>query len=151
MNQKDYVPAENDRIDRTLRLIGAVEPRPGLEKRIAARLAHAEVSRPVRFLGLPRLAFGSAAVAVASVAIIAGSVNHSHRMLPLAPGVQLPGNSSGVLGTASGARVAPKAVAAPPNGRARSMRRTTAERNPPNGMAMPKGPLPQAEQTPQKP
>jgi hypothetical protein len=144
MNHQNHPPAMDERIDTTLRLIGSAEPRPGLEKRIAARLAHAPVSKPVRFFGLPRVAFASMAGALASAAIIAGSVNHSHRILPVAPGVQLTGNGSG-MGAAAGARVAPRPVAAPANGRARSMRKPGTELNPPNGVAVPKRPLPQGD------
>jgi hypothetical protein len=149
MNHPDHLPVIDDPVDSTLRLIGSVSPRPGLEKRIAARLAHAPVSKSARFFGLPRLAFASTAGLVACAAIIAGSVNHSRRILPVAPGMQLPGSTSGI-GTVSGARVAPKPVAAPSTGRARSVRKPGAESgpelNPPRGVAVPKRPVPQEDQ-----
>jgi hypothetical protein len=138
-----------DQIDRTLRLIGSAEPRPGIEKRIAARLAHEP--KTVRFLRLPRLAVASAAGLVASVAIIAGSVNHSRHMLPIAPGLPVSGAASSGIGAASTAKVAPKPIEPPAGGHARSMRgaahkagRATispdAQR--PEGVAVPKSPVP---------
>jgi hypothetical protein len=144
MNHENQSPSIDDRIDNVLQVLGSAEPRPGLEKRIAARLAHTPSHRPVRFFGLPRVAFATAAGAVASVAIIAGSVTHSHRILPIAPGVQLTGSGSGI-GAAAGARVASKPVAAPEHGRPRSMRKPGTELDPANGVAVPKRPLPQAQ------
>jgi len=136
-------------IDSTLRLIGSVHPRPGIEKRIAARLVHAPSTGSVRFLGLPRLVIASAAGLCASVAIVAGSVNHSRRLLPIAPGLQVHSNASSGLSTASATQVAPKPVTPPANGRARSMRKlgggraSAAEAQRPSGVAVPKNPLPQ--------
>jgi hypothetical protein len=134
----------------TLRLIGSVHPRPGIEKRIAARLAHPPVRSSVRFFGLPRMALASAAGMLASAAIIAGSVIHSHHLLPVAPGMQTLGVSSAGMGAAAAEKVAPKPVTAPPNGRARSMRRigagratATADGQRLSGVAVPKNPLPQ--------
>jgi hypothetical protein len=139
-----------DQIDSTLRLIGSVHPRPGIEKRIAARLVHAPRTGSVRFLGLPRLVIASAAGLCASVAIVAGSVNHSHRLLPIAPGLQVHSNASSGLSTASATQVAPKPVTPPANGRARSMRKlgggraaVAPEAQRPSGVAVPKNPLPQ--------
>jgi hypothetical protein len=111
-----------EQIDVTLRILGSVDPRPGLEQRIAARLADIPTRQSARLLGLPRFAFASAAGALAAVVIIAGSVNHSHRILPLAPGVQLPVGASTGFGPASAAQVAPKPIAPPAGGHARSMR-----------------------------
>jgi hypothetical protein len=150
MNHENGLPTIDHEIDRTLRLIGTVDPRPGLETRIAARLSQAPVEKSVRVFGLPRIAFASAAGVIASVAIIAGSVNHSHRILPVAPGVQLPGMTSGGAGAVSGARVTPRPVTAPATGRARSMRKPGAETNPqkPAGVAVPKGPVPQGDSKP---
>jgi hypothetical protein len=147
MNHGNHLSAMDERIDSTLRLIGSADPRPGLENRIVARLAQAPAGKSARFFALPGLAFASAALA-ASVAIVVGSVNHSQRILPVAPGVQLSGGSLGV-GTVSGARVAPKPVAAPSGGRARSMRKPGIEPGPQKGVAVPKGPLPQADPKPQ--
>jgi hypothetical protein len=144
----------DDRIDRTLRLLGSAEPRPGLEKRIAARLAHAPVQTPARFLVLPRFAVGAAGV-LACAGIIAGSVSHSRHLLPIAPGVQLQRNMDSGLGTAAAQKVAPKPVTPPLHGRARSMRKTgpgaagLTDVQKPDGVAVPKAPLPQNDASPQ--
>jgi hypothetical protein len=136
-------------IDRTLHLIGSVHPRPGIEKRIAARLADAPRSS-VRFLGMPRLVVASAAGVCASVAIVAGSVNHSRHLLPIAPGLQVHRSASSGLSTASSTQVAPRPVTPPSNGRARSMRKlgtgrasAAPEAQRPSGVAVPRNPLPQ--------
>ena len=148
-------PHFEDEIDRTLRLIGSADPRPGIEKRIAARLADAPARKTVRLLGLPRLAVASAAGLVASVAIIAGSVNHSRHLLPIAPGIPVPADASSGLGAAAAAKVAPKPVTPPPTGHARSMRKAGAGRatvSPdapkPDGVAVPKHPVAQVDQKP---
>jgi hypothetical protein len=160
-----------DQINRTLHLIGAADPRPGLEKRITARLAHVPVQDPsrksIRLMGIPRLAVASAAGLLAAVVIIAASVNHSRHLLPIAPGLQVPGDSSSGVGAASAEKVAPKPVIAPANGHARSVRQmgretaTEAQRKTgtgratispdaqkPDGVAVPKGPPPQVNPNP---
>jgi hypothetical protein len=145
--------ALDDQIDRTLHLIGSANPRPGIEKRIAARLAlvpaHAAARRSARFFGIPRLALASAAGLLASVAIIAASVNHSRHLLPIAPGLQMPGGASGGIDTASGKAVAPKPVTPPAHGRPRFVRKAGAtdakvssDAQKPDGVAVPKNPLP---------
>ena len=146
-----HTSAMEDQIDRTLRLIGSASPRPGIEKRIAARLACAPVNsaarKSIRFLGMPRLAVASAVGLLASIAIIAGSVNHSRHLLPVAPGLQIPGGTSGGVDAASGKAVAPKPVTPPPHGRPRFVRKAgTAKVSPdtqkPGGVAVPRNPLP---------
>jgi hypothetical protein len=137
----------NEQIDATLRLLGHAAPAPGLEDRVLTRLQYAPPVKSPRFFGLPRMAFAGATAAVACVAVIAGSVSHSHHMLPVAPGVQLPGGASSGIGAASAAHVAPQPVAASPSGRPRSVRKEHAgravispETQKPAGVAVPKNP-----------
>jgi len=161
----------DDQINRTLHLIGSANPRPGLEKRIAARLAHVPVyeisHKSSRFLGLPRLAVASAAGLLAAIVIIAASVNHSRHLLPIAPGLQVPGDPSSGVGAASAEKVAPRPVVAPANGHARSVRQIGRETSTdtqrktgtgratispdaqkPEGVAVPKNPPPQVNPNP---
>jgi hypothetical protein len=142
------------RIDLALQRLGSADPPPGMEDRIHARLArHEAVSfRSPRTFSLPRFAFATMAGVVACAAIIAGSINHSHRILPTAPGIQLPAGSSSGLGAASAAHVATKPVAPSPNERPRSMRKTvngraviSPEAQRPTGVAVPKNPAQQSE------
>ena len=113
-----------EQIDRTLHALGTAEPAAGMEDRIIARLVRAsEVSEERRsFFRLPQLAFGMAAAALACVMIVAGSINHSRHILPVAPGLQVPGITQPGIGAASGARVAPQPVTALPQDRPRSIR-----------------------------
>jgi hypothetical protein len=143
-----------DRIDYTLRMIGSVDPRPGIEKRITARLAdasaHTRIQGFSRIFGLPRLALASAAGMAACVAIIAGSVNHSRHMVPVAPGIQLISGPSDGVGAAAAVKVAPKPVAAPAHGRARSVRKAqnsaiTPDAQKPDAVGVPRTPLPQPQ------
>lgn len=140
----------DEQIDRTLRFIGSAAPRPGIEKRIAARLADASVAKSVRPFGLARRTLASAAGMAACVAIIAGSVAHSHRMVPVAPGLPLPIGGSAGVGAASDAKAAVRPVPAPPHGHARSMRKVTGATDiqKPDGVAVPKVPLPQGNAKP---
>lgn len=137
-------------IDQTLRMIGSTHPRPGIETRIAARLADASAHKPARLFGLPRLAFASAAGMAACVAIIAGSVSHSRHLVPIAPGIPIPMSTSSGVSSADAGIVAPKPVAAPAHGRARSIRKTGAASDGQtlNGVAVPNAPLPQSSTTP---
>jgi hypothetical protein len=137
----------NEQIDATLRLLGHAAPAPGLEDRVLMRLRHAPPVKTRWFFGLPRMAFAGAAAAITCMAIIAGSISHSHRMLPVAPGVQLPDGASSGIGAASAAHVAPQPVAASPSGRPRSVRKEHAgravispETQKPAGVAVPKNP-----------
>lgn len=155
----NFTRQNHDRqIDEVLRRLASVNPAPGIEDRVKTRLAsagaensrHAE-SRPVRPWGLSRLLFATAAAAAACVAIVAGSVDHSRRILPAVPGIQLPAGSSSGIGAASAAHVATQQVAPSPNGRARSMRKTingramiSPEAQRPAGIAVPKNPVPQS-------
>jgi len=156
MNRGIYDEQQNhdQRIDRTLRRLGSVTPAAGIEDRISARLARersktqGRSASRARFFALPRFAIGVASSLVACVAIIAGSVNHSHRILPTVPGVRLPAGSSG-MGAASAAHIANQPVSAPPQGRARSVRQTASGRavissqtQKPAGVAVPRTPSP---------
>jgi len=156
MNRGIYHEQQNhdQRIDRTLRRLGSVTPAAGIEDRISARLARersktqGRSASRARFFALPRFAIGVASSLVACVAIIAGSVNHSHRILPTVPGVRLPAGSSG-MGAASAAHIADQPVSAPPQGRARSVRQTASGRavispqtQKPAGVAVPRTPSP---------
>ena len=141
----------DDRIDSTLRMIGSADPRPGIETRIAARLAdasaHTRIQGVGRIFGLPRLALASAAGMAACVAIIAGSVNHSRHIVPFAPGIPVIVGGSGGVGAAGTAKVAPKPVAAPAHGRARSVRKAqnpavAPDAQKPDAVGVPKAPLP---------
>lgn len=136
----------DDPIDRTLRLLGSVEPSAGMEDRINARLARESAPRGgLRFLRLPQLAFGVAAAAMASVVIVAGSVSHSRHILPVAPGLHLPASAQPGVGAASAAHVASQPVTSLPQDRPRSIRKTSNGRavipphaKKPTGVAVPK-------------
>lgn len=140
-----------NQIDRTLRLIGSADPRPGIEKRVTARLAEASVYESVRPFGLARRAFASAIGMAACIAIIAGSVTHSHHIVPIAPGVPLPIGGSAGVGAASAAKAAVRPVAPPAHGRPRSMRKITGATDiqKPDGVAVPRSPMPQGNTKPQ--
>lgn len=114
----------DDQIDRALRSLGAAAPREGMETRILARLDRAAQQKAPRFFSLPQLAVMFAAAVTACAMIVAGSVSHSHRILPVAPGLHLPGESQPGIGAASAARVTSKPVTAPPQDRPRSVRKT---------------------------
>lgn len=114
----------DDRIDRALRRLGTAAPREGIEARILTRLEQAAREKAPGFFSLPRLAAMFAAAGTLCAVIVAGSVTHSHRILPVAPGVQLPGMSQPGVGAASAARVAPQPVKVPPKERPRSVRKT---------------------------
>jgi len=114
----------DDRIGRALRRLGSAAPREGIEARIAARLEEAAREKAPGFFNLPRLAAMFAVAGTLCAVIVAGSVTHSHRILPVAPGVQLPGISQPGVGAASAARVAPQPVKVPPKERPRSVLKT---------------------------
>jgi hypothetical protein len=163
MNQNLH-PIENnyDRIiDQTLRRLGSATPAAGIEDRISARLAQEqsrEQSKAMgagrgrffavpRFAVLPRFAVG-AAVALACVAIVLGSVNHSRRIQPALPGIGPHQDSSGV-GAAGAARPANRPVSPSPAEHPRSVRHLPEGRavispqsQKPAGVAVPKTPPP---------
>lgn len=136
----------DEQIDRTLRVLGSAAPDPGMEDRIAARIARESASAAApRFFRLPQLAFGLAAAAMACAVIIAGSVSHSRHILPVAPGLHLPTASQPGVGAASAAHVAPQPVTSLPQDRPRSVRQTvngraviSAHAKKPAGVAVPK-------------
>lgn len=115
----------DDRIDSALRVLGSAEPAAGMEDRILAELARAEAkSRARRFFSMPQLVVMFAAAGTVCAVIVAGSVTHSHNILPMAPGLHFPGESQPGVGAASAARVAPQPVTASPKDRPRSVRKT---------------------------
>jgi hypothetical protein len=136
----------DEQIDRTLLLLGSVNPAAGIEERVLARIARAGASRKTaRFFSLPQLAFGMSAAAVVSVVIVVGSVDHSRHMLPIAPGLHLPAATQPGVGAASAAHVAPQPVTSLPHDRPRSVRKTMNGRavispksKKPAGVAVPK-------------
>jgi hypothetical protein len=128
----------NEQIDAALQVFSRATPVPGLESRIASRLADARRSssrsRVLRFRGagnrrveiLRRLSFGAMAAA-AGGAIVFGSVEHSHRR-PV-PQVSRVIHGGGGLSTAGAmhvplgatpqaAEINPAAPRNPPHGRA---------------------------------
>lgn len=136
----------DEQIDRTLRALGSVTPVTGMEERILVRLAQAKArNKARRFLGLPQLAFGMVAAAMASAIIVAGSVSHSRHLLPVAPGLHIPTASQPGLGPASAAHIAPQPVTTLPQDRPRSVRKTlngraviSSKAKKPAGIAIPK-------------
>lgn len=136
----------DEQIDRTLRVLGSANPAPGMEERIAARIARESVSKKrVSFFSLPQLALGLAAAVTACAFIVVGSVSHSRHILPVAPGLHLPGASQPGVGAASAARVAPQPVTSLPQDRPRSVRQTengraviSSHAKKPTGIAVPK-------------
>lgn len=136
----------DEQIDQTLRLLGAATPAPGMEERIARRIAEADARRTApRFFSLPQLAFGMAAAVMACAVIIAGSVSHSRHILPVAPGLHLPGTTQPGVGAASAAHVTTQPVSSLPQDRPRSVRQTVNGRavisshaKKPTGIAVPK-------------
>lgn len=114
-----------EKIDRTLRRLGSAAPLAGMEDRILARLAQAGTRRdPARFFNFPRLAFTFAVAGTICGFIVAGSVSHSHHILPIAPGLHLPGEAQPGVGAASATRVTPQPVTASPKNHPRSVLKT---------------------------
>ena len=140
-------------IDQVLRRIGSAIPPEGMEDRIRARLARERVKHSISerslFSGVPRLAFGTAGIAIACFGIVAGSVHHSHRIQPVLPGFGSHSSSEG-MGAANAVRPADRPVSPSPAGRPRSVRplpegRAVISRQPqkPAGVAVPKAPAAQ--------
>ncbi|MBV8438267.1 MAG: hypothetical protein JOY95_12215 [Silvibacterium sp.] len=152
MNPRIPSNGNHDRlIDQVLRRIGSALPPEGMEDRITARLirerAGAQTASSGRlFFGIPHLAFGAAAAAIGSFAIIIGSVHHSRSIQPMLPGVE-PHSSSAGIGSAGAARPADRPVTPSPAGRPRSVRRLPEGRavispqsQKPAGVAVPRTP-----------
>jgi hypothetical protein len=104
-------------IDRTLRQLGSVQPRQGINDRILHSLRQAEAAPASRFsLPWPRLAFASLAGACLCAAIVIGSVQHSHAVAaqnhPVVPILQ---QQTGVA-TASSTHISAHPVIAPKGG-----------------------------------
>jgi hypothetical protein len=115
----------DERIDRVLRAVGSARPSAGMEARIVAGMVRAEArNRVPRFFSMPQFAMMFAAAGTVCAVIVAGSVTHSHHILPMAPGLHLPGDAQAGVGAASAARVAPQPVTALPKDRPRSVRKT---------------------------
>lgn len=114
----------NEQIDATMRRLGTAVPAPGMEDRILFRLAHADPRVSARrFFSFPQLAVGVAVTVLGGAVIVVGSVSHSRRMLPIAPGIHLPAASQEGVGAASAAHVATHPVIALPQARPRSVRK----------------------------
>jgi hypothetical protein len=164
----DITSPHDARIDAALRVFTHAEPSPGLESRVAERLAGARPDRHYHFsfarvfsfpglsgfLVLQRLSAG-ALVTAAGAAIVVGTIHHSERAMP--PQALRSGAAGGV-GSANrvhvpthampqGAGIDPAApLAAPrgvPHGRA-SVSRNQAHRAP--GAAVPRSPYPPGRQ-----
>jgi len=153
MNPRIANGRHDERIDRVLHNIGSATPPAGLEERITARLARERAKAPVAvtggilFFGIPRIAFGMTATAVACIGIVAGSVHHSHKIQPMLPGFE-PRPLSGAMGSAGAQRPAQRPVPASPAGHPRSERRQPEGRaiispqsQKPAGVAVPKTPV----------
>jgi hypothetical protein len=148
--KEHFTDHTNARIDRTLRVLGSATPAAGLEERIAARLAqaHAEAAAgasATRFFRLPQLAFGLSAATMAGAVIVVGSVSYSRHILPVAPGLHLPGTAQPGVGAASAAHVAAQPVTTLPQDRPRSVRDAgngraviSSHAKKPTGVAVPK-------------
>ena len=141
-------------IDQALRQLASAMPRPGIEDRITARLAQEqsriETMKASRagFFAIPRFAIGAAAGALACVAIVAGTVSHSHRIQPSLPGLSAQPASAGV-GAAGAERPANRPIEPSPSGRPRSVRHLPGGRavispqsHKPAGVAVPRTPSP---------
>lgn len=141
----------DEQIDRTLRRLGSAHPKAGMEDRILRRVVReSQEGKAQRLLSLPRLAFGMSAAAMAGLMIVAGSVSHSRRILPVAPGLHLPAAAEPGVGAASAAHVTSQPVTSLPQDRPRSVRKTVNGRavisrhaRKPNGVAVPKALSPQ--------
>jgi hypothetical protein len=142
------------RIDQVLHQLGSAAPAPGMEDRINTRLARERSkmqtakSGQARFFGIPRFAIGAVAGALACVAIVVATVNHSHRLQPTLPGFVARPSSSG-MGSAGAERPADRPVSPSPTGRPRSVRHLSGGRavispqsQKPAGVAVPKTPSP---------
>jgi hypothetical protein len=151
---ENSVPTYDERINSTLRLLGSANPRPGMEQRLAARIANLPLHSPAPglryFFGLHHLAFRSACAILAFVAIVFGTVSHSKHLLPVAPGVRLPGSQNTGMGAVDAKKMTSRPVTPPANGRPRSTRKfsetrsaASPDRREPNGVAVPATPLPQ--------
>jgi hypothetical protein len=151
------------RVDAVLGLYAHAEPSPGLEARVAARLASARpssrfqfsVARTSAWLVLRRISAGALATA-AGAAIVVGTIQHSERSLP--PQISRHGHSSGLTPATAGhiptkampqgGSIDPSAPRPAPHGRA------TVSRDQPRhatGAVVPRSPYAPNEQPGSKP
>jgi hypothetical protein len=89
------------RIDAALRVYARAVPTPGLESRVSAHMAAApersfQVVRRLRLVILQRVSVGTLAAA-AACALVVGTVQHSHHVLPPV-GLSRPGGGVGSAG-----------------------------------------------------
>src|SRR5271170_919773 len=112
---KDTSSSYDARIDAALRVYGGAAPAPGLESRVAARIAatprhsyrSASAFTGSRWMVLLRGASVGALAAAAACAIVVGTVRHSQQTaIPQATGL----SRSGGVSAASGTRVPTHAV-----------------------------------------
>jgi hypothetical protein len=139
------------RIDAALRFYGRAVPSPGLESRVAARISaaphHSFRSTSSRFPGLMLLRGFSigALAAAAAVAIVVGTVRHSHQIsIPLAAGATRSGgiNSAGAMhiptrATPQSTTIDPGAPRTPAHTRATISRNQASK---PTGATVPRSP-----------
>jgi hypothetical protein len=146
-------------IDETLRRLGSVEPRPGLERRVNLRLR-----TPRRGFSVSMIQAFSACAVAAGVALSAVALNpalrslvlHHHpatQSLPVAGAPRVVAPASGGFGTASAVHVPVEPVPVQPTpinqgrGRSRSGRAVLPNGAPtplPRGVAAPRSPVPSA-------
>jgi negative regulator of sigma E activity len=142
------------KIDATLRLLAQARPMEDFEQRLRLRLSQEAarsgndfpksfIARVSDFFMAERLAFAAPAVALACIAMIVGSIQHSRQHLMPGTGVHLAAPNAG-LGAASSTHLTSQPVIAPEHGRSRSEKkavsgRATVSRNvhKPAGVAVP--------------
>lgn len=138
-----------EQINATLRRLAHTQPPMHLEQRLRTRLQEKTAQQKTRgsrfqdfFFG-QRIVFASVAAAMACVAIVIGSVQHSHQHNFPEPGFRVPVPGSG-LGAASSTHIAPQPIVAPEHAHARSEQkaengRATVSRDAhkPKGVAVP--------------
>ncbi|MFP5277392.1 MAG: hypothetical protein ACLGPM_09765 [Acidobacteriota bacterium] len=103
-------------IDHALHRLGSAQPDPGMNNRILRRLNRAAVEPAHRLSPWPRLAFASLAGCGLCVAVVFGSLQHSHAVAaqdhPVLPILQ----QQGGISTASSTRIAVHPALAPKGG-----------------------------------
>jgi hypothetical protein len=155
--------AYDARIDAALHRYGRALPEPGLESRVAARMAvlprHSSPSGPVgsaarRWLMLLRGASVGALAAAAACAIVVGTLKHSqHLPIPQAS----VGTRSGSVGAATGSHIPTHTIPQtatldPESPRPAPRSRSTVSRNPGNKAgAVPSSPYPPGQEPSSKP
>lgn len=142
------------KIDAALHRMRQTQPRDGFEQRLRVQLeAKASEVSPRGWRGFffaQRVAFVAVAAVVGCVAIVIGSVQHSHQRLLPATGVHLSGGPGSGLGAASSTHISPQPVEAPQHTRSRSERKANGGRatvsrdaHKPSGVAVPDSTAPQ--------